>query len=146
MCAGLVRRGRCCPLTAGFRLIRYQTGVLGSIQTCTHLLSSQWFENGFCPVWSCLALAASWFALRSRRDGAWALGKMFVAAAVGPLTLGILRLFLSAAFSDRLWWMGFWEQTTQLLFLAGLGWGLWVFRPVLLAPAGPLLAATRKPL
>lgn len=124
------------PVTAGLRKIGYRTEILGTSHTYGHLLSCQMFENWACPAWACAGLVASWLFLRSGRPGALTRAKICFAAALGPLSFGCLRLFLVATFSDRLWWMDFWEEATEFLFLAALGLVFWLFRHRLFGTPG----------
>lgn len=132
------------PLSAGFQLTSYVTDILGTIHNYYHLASSQLFELRYCPVLAFGLLAASWLVLRFKKDQPVATSKVLLAAAAGPMSFGILRMFFVAGYSDRLGWFDVWEEITELLFVLGAGLVLWVFRHTLFvqpeksgkAPAG----------
>ena len=60
-----------------------------------------------------------------------ATAKIFFAAAMGPLGFGLMRLFLRTAYREDLAWANIWEELTELLFVAGVGIVLWLFRGAL---------------
>jgi hypothetical protein len=119
------------PLTAPFNRTSYDTNILGTVHRYCHLASSQWFEWRVCPVVALVLLAGSWLALRFKRHEPVAASKILFAAALGPLSFGLLRLFLVATYTDNLMWFDVWEELTELLFILGLGAVLWVFRQTL---------------
>ncbi len=49
-------------------------------------------------------------------------------AGVGILTFTLTRFFLNETFHDAPFWADFWEETTELITVAGIGVVLWVFR------------------
>ena len=116
------------PLSAGFQLTSYVTDILGTIHNYHHLASSQLFELRYCPALALALLTASWLVLLFKQDQAVAISKVLLAAAVGPMSFGILRMFFVATFSDRLGWFDVWEEITELLFILSAGLVLWVFR------------------
>ncbi len=116
------------PLAAGPHFIAYDLGILGSRVTYTEPLASQLFEIRYCPWVSLLLLGASWFVLATRRDDPVGPAKKLLAAAVDPLGFGLMRLFLFAVFRDDLVWFTVWEEVTELLFVAGTGAVLLIFR------------------
>ena len=60
------------------------------------------------------------------------LSKLLFAAGMGPLGFSLLRFFLFASFKNNQVWFEFWEEATELLFIAGVGIALWIFRDGLL--------------
>jgi hypothetical protein len=81
-------------------------------------------------------LAGSWVVLKFKRREPVAGSKILLAAALGPLSFGLLRLFFVSSFTDHLMWFDVWEEITELLFVVGVGVVLWVFRGRLFAPSG----------
>ena len=69
---------------------------------------------------------------------AWA--KIAFAAGIGPLGFAVLRTILGGAYDQNRVWFLFWEETTELLFIVGICFVLWIFRRRLLfldsEPAG----------
>ena len=125
------------PLCASFNLTSYDTDILGSVHNYRHLMSSQLFELRFCAVAALGLFGASWLALMFKRREPVAASKVWFAAAFGPLSFGVLRMFFVATFTDNLMWFDVWEEITELLFVIAAAVVLWVFREALF---------TRKPL
>jgi hypothetical protein len=116
------------PLSAGFQLTSYVTDIMGTIHNYYHLASSQLFEMRYCPALALVLLTASWLVLLLKKDRPVAISKVLLAAAMGPMSFGVLRMFFVATYSDRLGWFDVWEEITELLFILSAGLVLWVFR------------------
>jgi hypothetical protein len=116
------------PLCVDLVPASQRSPILGSIQTFEYPLWAQLFENRYCSVAAILLLAGSWVVLSFRQADAVPLAKLFLAAALGPLGFGLMRLFLRTAFHQNLAWANTWEELTELLFVAGVGLVLWTFR------------------
>ncbi len=119
------------PLTADFKLTAYNAIIVGTLHNYYHLASSQLFELRYCAGLAFVLFAASWLVLRFKRTEPVAASKVLFAAALGPLSFGMLRMFFVATFSDRLVWFDVWEEFTELLFIVSAGAVLWVFRGAL---------------
>lgn len=117
------------PLTADYRLGAYHSEVLGATVCYSHTITSQLFEMRLCPVVSLVFFAVSWWVLYRGGEHSLSLSKALFAAGLGPLTFGLLRTFLVATFNDDLMWFETWEEWTELLFVAGTVFVLWVFWP-----------------
>ncbi len=102
--------------------------VLSSTQDFPSPLWSQLFEGRYCPVLSIVLLLISWGVLLFKRDDPVRHSKIFLAAALGPLGFGLMRVFLRTAYRENLAWANIWEETTELLFVLGVGLVLWLFR------------------
>ena len=63
----------------------------------------------------------SWANLSRMADGLFAAG-------VGPVGFSMLRTVLTGLYADNLVWSWFWEEGTELLFVAGVCFVLWIFR------------------
>lgn len=119
------------PLTAGIKTVSYDAVVWGKTEHYALMTSSQWFENYWCPAIAMLFLTASWLVMLLKRHDPVPLAKGLFAAALGPLGFGFMRLFLSGAFAHNLLWYVVWEEVTELLFVAAVGYVLWIFRHTL---------------
>lgn len=113
---------------AGLSVTACQTCVLDSDQIFGNPLWSQLFEGRYCAAVAVVLLAISWAILQFKRDEPVAMAKLFMAAGLGPLAFGLLRLFLRTAYAQNLAWANIWEETTELLFVVGVGLVLWLFR------------------
>lgn len=56
------------------------------------------------------------------------LAKLFFAAGVGPLGFGMFRSVLTGMYNQDLVWFAFWEESTELVFVVGTCFLLWIFR------------------
>ena len=81
-----------------------------------------------------LLFAASFFALRLKRDGV-APAKILFCMAAGFFGFSFFRLMLFYPFRDNLLWFSNWEELTELFYIAGVGVALWIFRRGLWGPA-----------
>ncbi|MDD5307428.1 MAG: hypothetical protein PHU25_08915 [Deltaproteobacteria bacterium] len=87
----------------------------------------QLLEFRIYPLVGAAALLATWiFLLQGRRGLAWA--KRLFFAGFGFVTYSLFRFFLYRTFLPNPGWSGVWEETTELLAVAGVGALLWVFR------------------
>ena len=116
------------PLCADLRAVSYDTTILNSLQHYSSPLSCQWFESRYCVWLAALLLSASWLVLVLKREDPVGPAKVLFAAAMGPLSFSLMRLFLRAAYSDDLVWSNVWEELTELVFVTATGFVLWVFR------------------
>ncbi|HEY9173570.1 MAG TPA: hypothetical protein VI136_14890 [Verrucomicrobiae bacterium] len=133
------------PLTADFKLTTYRCDILGASVCYSHTVASQWFEMRFCPLLALGCFAASWLVLAFKQENPLPLSKLLFAAGLGPLSFGLLRTFLVATFSDDLMWFETWEEWTELLFVLGTAFVLWVFRHGLLTHHEAAAAAPAAP-
>jgi hypothetical protein len=128
------------PFCAPLQPLAYTTDINGTKVAYAATLPTQWLVMRYCPALAAALLGASWLALRFQRTHSVATAKMLLAAALGPFGFGFLRLFLLAAFRDDLVWYTTWEEFTELLFILGVAFVLFVFRDTLFArerPAAP---------
>jgi hypothetical protein len=127
------------PLCSEIRTGGYRTRILDSAQDYLQPAWSQWFEARYCAWVAVLLLTASWLVLLFKKPEPVPTAKVLLAAALGPLGFGLMRLFLRTAYSHDLVWSNLWEEWTELIFVAGTGFVLWVFRQGLLRQeAAPL--------
>ena len=122
------------PLTAGFVNTSYDALILGSRTHYHHLMSSQLFELRFCPLLAAGLLVTAWLVLMFKRQDPIQASKAWLAAGLGPMGFGILRMALVATFRDRLVWFDAWEELTEFIAIFAIAMVLWVFRFRLFAP------------
>jgi hypothetical protein len=115
------------------KLPSYNASVFGITFNYSHLAAYQMYEIRYCPVAAIVLLAGSLAALLWKKRDPVALAKVLFAAAMGPLGFSFLRLMLFAPFSDELVWFTFWEEATEMIFIAAVAYVLWVFRRGLMA-------------
>lgn len=116
------------PLCADWHSNSYNTMIFGTFYNYTHRMVHQQFELLYCPIVSIVLLTISLLVLSLRKTGALLLAKIFFAAGVGPLGFGMFRGILAGLYSQNMVWFHFWEEATELLFIVGICFVLWVFR------------------
>jgi rhodanese-related sulfurtransferase len=136
------------PLTSPYRDAAYTTQVFRALHTYMHPVVHQVYELRYLPLVAIALLVAAWVSLlRPRRD--FALPQILLAAATGAMGFSFFRFILVAPFEQNLVWYAAWEEITELLYIAGVGAMLLVFRRTLLQPAPstaePLRATTASP-
>ncbi len=109
----------------------HRVNILNAAQDFPSPMWAQLFEGHYCAWISGLLLLTSWAALSFKRHEPVAAAKVFFAAALGPLGFGLMRLFLRTAYREDLAWANIWEELTELIFVAGVGLVLWLFRGAL---------------
>ncbi len=120
------------PLMAPLTPQAYATSIYGLPYSYTRFALYEWYEIRALPL---LALAC--FALAClpllRKDGlpipTWT--KAFFSAGLGALGFSFFRLALGAIFRENLVWFEFWEETTELMYVIGVGLLLWQFKHLL---------------
>jgi hypothetical protein len=116
---------------AALKPVSHRVNILNSPQDFPAPMWAQLFEGRYCAWISVVLLLISWGVLSFKRDDPVAAAKIFFAAAMGPLGFGLMRLFLRTAYREDLAWANIWEELTELLFVAGVGLVLWLFRGAL---------------
>lgn len=116
------------PICAEPSSVSYNTTILGSPYNYSHPVVYQIFEIRYCPAAAFLLLGASWIVLGMKRREPVRWSKMFFSAGIGALGFSGLRLVLFSAYRQNLVWFGFWEEVTELIFIAGVAVVLWLFR------------------
>lgn len=120
------------PLMAPLRPQAYATSIYGFPYSYTRFPLYEWYEDRALPF---LALACFVLAfLPLLRKGGLPIPmatKVFFCAGLGALGFAFFRLGLRSIFSQELVWFEFWEETTELMYIAGVGLFLWQFRHIL---------------
>jgi hypothetical protein len=123
------------PLCAGWHETSYNTMIFGTFYNYTHRIVYQQFEILYCPIIAIIILTVSLLILCFKKDNPLPMAKLFFAAGIAPLGFGMLRSILAGMYSQNLIWFNFWEELTELLFIVGVCFILWVFRQSLLKTA-----------
>jgi hypothetical protein len=122
-------------LCADWHLVSYNTTILGTPYNYSHLLIYQQFERLFCPLAAMAFFMISLSVLLLKKETPIAAAKLFFAAGVGPLGFSMMRTMLAGLYTENLVWSNVWEEGTELLFILGVCFILWVFRHGLFMPA-----------
>jgi hypothetical protein len=102
--------------------------VFGTVYNYTRRLIYQSFETWYCSGAAVFLLCASLMILAFKKTRPLPLAKILFAAGAGPLAFGMFRSVLTAMYSQDLVWFAFWEEFTELLFVVGTCFLLWIFR------------------
>ncbi len=106
----------------------YNTVIFGRYYNYAHLRIYQLYENWFCAEAAMLMLGISLLILCLKRENPIGAAKIAFAAGIGPLGFGMLRMILAGAYDQNRVWYLFWEESTELLFIASICFILWFFR------------------
>ncbi len=123
------------PLCADWHSNSYNTMIFGTFYNYSHGVIQQQFEILYCPIIAIVMLFISLLILLLKKENPLPSAKITFAAGIGPLGFGAFRMILTHTYSRNLMWSGFWEETTELIFVAGLCVVLWIFRHGLLRTA-----------
>lgn len=118
--------------TADWQDTVYNTVIFGEFYNYGHLRVYQQFENWCCPAAAAVMFAVSLAILAFKRGDSIGPAKIALAAGLGPLGFGMLRMVLGGAYDQNRVWYLFWEESTELLFIAGTCAVLSIFRRGLL--------------
>jgi hypothetical protein len=108
--------------------VAHRLNIINATQDFAVPMWAQLFEGRYCAWLSVLLLLVSWGMLLFKRNDPVAAAKLYFAAAMGPMGFALMRLFLRSAYRQDLAWANIWEELTELLFVAGVGLVLWLFR------------------
>lgn len=121
------------PLQADFSSVSYNVAILGRTYSYFNPVPFQIFEKRYCPLIG-MALSAMAFITLWRQPRRPVLPSVWVlwAAGLGALAFSFFRLLLGAVYENHLVWSTFWEELTELIFIAAI-WGfMLLFRHTLL--------------
>jgi rhodanese-related sulfurtransferase len=116
------------PLTASPVSVSYNTDIFGVPYNFSHSVIYQLYETRWCPIAAVILLVLAEAALLFARTDPVGWARVFFAAAMGPFGFGMLRLVFVQVYRGNLVWFNFWEEITELLFVAGVAVLLVVFR------------------
>ena len=113
-------------LTADFHEVAYNVEIYGTPYTYANPTAYQLYEIVYCPLAALVMFTVSLAMLI--RGGNLKPAKMAFAGGCGALGFGSLRMILAGAYSRRMVYFVFWEETTELIFIVGVCCVLWIFR------------------
>jgi rhodanese-related sulfurtransferase len=117
------------PLLAQPVTPSYNTRILGTFYNYSHPVIYQIYEIRYLPMAAIAALTASLLVLLLKKTDPVSWSKMLFAVGMGALGFSLMRLLILAPYGDNQVWFAFWEEITELMFVAGAGIVLWIFRP-----------------
>lgn len=111
----------------------YLSDIFGTTYHYCRLLLSQYFEGRYLPLVSIVfCLGALLTMQKQKEESAPQLAMMFLAGALAALGFSMFRLTLGAIFDNALIWADFWEEVTELMFVAFAAIVLWIYKDGLL--------------
>ena len=106
----------------------YNTYIFKTFYNYNHSLVHQLYEMRFLPAASIVLLATSLIVLICDEKRSIDHAKVIFAAGIASMGFGFLRMILIGSYSENLLWFAFWEEATELIFIAGVCYILWLFR------------------
>ena len=119
------------PLGADWQLASYNSDAFGTIYNYSHPIVYQIFELVYCPIVAIIMLSISLGILLWKRTDSLSAAKIAFAAGVGPMGFALFRMLVTGPYGQNLVWRNFWEECTELVFLIGVCYVLWLFRRTL---------------
>ncbi|UCG12078.1 MAG: rhodanese-like domain-containing protein [Deltaproteobacteria bacterium] len=117
------------PLFATPSTVSYNTFVTGTFYNYSHLVIHQIFETRYCPSLAIGLFSISFLVLWRKKDRpVTPMAKFLFAAGFGPFGFSMFRLLFTSVYQNNLVWFDFWEELTELLYVATIGCVLWIFR------------------
>jgi len=116
------------PMYADWHTSSYNTMIFGTFYNYSHRLVYQQFEKLYCPATAMILLITSLMILIFKKNDPLPQAKIFFAAGFGPLGFGTFRTILDGTYNQNMVWFNFWEETTELMFIAGVCFILLTFR------------------
>jgi len=95
----------------------------------SHPVVYQYFELLYCPAVAVAMLGVSLGILLLKRNDPLPAAKLAFAAGVGPMGFALFRMLVTGPYGQNLVWRNFWEEATELLFIVGVCYVLWLFPP-----------------
>jgi rhodanese-related sulfurtransferase len=105
--------------------VSYSTEILGSMHFYTHPVLYQLYEIRFLPLAAMVFFPAALVVFQRNKRGTFS--RVLFASGLGLLGFSLFRLILFGLYRDNLAWFSFWEELTELLYVAGTGYIIWVF-------------------
>jgi rhodanese-related sulfurtransferase len=122
------------PLAADSFAVIYNTKIFGADYSYSHPAIYQIFEIRYCPIVALIFFAAALVTFYLRKEDPLPSAKILLASGFGFFGFSMFRLVLFQVYRDNLAWFVFWEEVTELIYIAGVGAVLWIFRRQLFRP------------
>ena len=127
------------PLGVPLAPTSYATEIFGFAYSYTRFDLYQWYETRVLPLTALACFALAFLPLlRKGGDPIPTFTTILFSAGLGALGFSLFRVTLASMFRENLVWFEFWEEATELMFVAAVGFVMWQFRKTLLEQT-PLL-------
>jgi len=116
------------PLTAQPYAVSYTTEIWGTIYNYNHPIIYQLAEVRYYPVMASVMFLAAALMLKLKRRNPLQPSKILFAGAVGAFGFSVFRMIVFQVYRDNLFWMDFWEEITEFIYISIVFVILWYFR------------------
>ena len=130
------------PLAAELQIVTYNTSIWGTTYTYKHPVVYQLAEVRYYPLLASALFIAASVTLWLKKDNRLHPSKLLFAAATGVMGFSLFRFIVFQGFRTRLVWMDFWEEITELVYIAAVVAILWYFRRSWFEPRAILNSST----
>jgi len=120
------------PLFAELKMVSYNTQIWNTFYNYSHPVVYQLFEVRYCPIVASIGFFIAALLFLLKKTASLSVVKVVLAGAFGAAGFSFFRFILFHGYLDNLVWMEFWEEITELIFIAGVAIILWQFRRFLL--------------
>ncbi len=133
------------PLLSPLQPDAYAVSIFGFPYSYTRLDVYEIYERRVLPLLALAVFILAWLPMMKKGEPPIPfLTKVLACAGLGALGFSFFRVTLNAIFADNLVWFEFWEEATELMFTAAIGFALWQFRRSLLKGTSILEIFVRK--
>jgi hypothetical protein len=123
-------------ITADWNNNAYNTVIFRQFYHYGHFWIHQVHEYLVCGAGAALMFAVSLIFLFIKNETALKWSKILFSAGLGAIAFGGMRMIIGAAYDQNRVWFLFWEETTELLFIAMACCALGIFRKSLVPQIG----------
>jgi rhodanese-related sulfurtransferase len=121
------------PLLSPFSYIAYNTLIGPVNHYYVRPMVHQWFEARYSPLVAIVLTGLALLVMQlAPRTTLHPLARALLCAGAGFFGFGLFRVTLGLVYAEALVWATFWEELTELMFVAAVIYILWVFRRTLL--------------
>ena len=121
------------PLLSPFSYTAYNTQVGMIDHYYVRPVVHQWYEARYNPMVAILLIGLALLVMqRTAFITLHPLARAFFCLGAGFFGFGMFRVTLGMVYAEALMWATFWEELTELLFVAAVIYISWAFRSVLL--------------
>lgn len=117
----------CLPLLTLPKPVSYTTGILKTMYQSIHPVPYQVYEIRVAPVMAVILFVIAFFIIQGKGKTNFHLARIFFCSGMGLLGFSLFRLVLFSMYRDNLVWFAFWEEITELLYVAGAAFIIRVF-------------------
>lgn len=127
------------PFLAPLEPQAYAVSIFGFPYSYARLEPYEFYERRALPAMAMLSFVVALIPLLRKGEPPLPLiTRLFASAGLGALGFSMFRVTLDAVFVGNLVWFEFWEEATELIFIAAVAFTLWQFRHAVFGDKSPL--------